>query len=144
MKSDAAHRLLTAWRWRGRLRIVCLRITAAIPCSQRTILSCRAWRMNARRRRMRICPRLSMRRAWSFCMPFRTARPVKATACRWRSLPAARAHLAHLSGDLPRARMETHPALEKLRALDPKNMRARDALNALFELHALAMAHWNG
>src|SRR5260364_20308 len=40
--------------------------------------------MNARRRRMRICPRLSMRRAWSFCMPFRTARPVKATACRWR------------------------------------------------------------
>ncbi|CCD29414.1 DNA mismatch repair protein MutS [Candidatus Glomeribacter gigasporarum BEG34] len=59
-------------------------------------------------------------------------------------IEAARAHLAHLSGDLPRARMETHPALEKLRALDPKNMRARDALNALFELHALAMAHWNG
>ncbi len=36
-------------------------------------------------------------------------------------------------------RSALHPALEKLRALNPDEMRARDALNALFELHALAM-----
>jgi DNA mismatch repair protein MutS len=38
----------------------------------------------------------------------------------------------------PASSPEPHPALEKLRALDPNELRPRDALDLLYELHELA------
>jgi DNA mismatch repair protein MutS len=36
------------------------------------------------------------------------------------------------------APLQEHPVLEKLRAVDPNNLRPRDALDLLYELHELA------
>jgi DNA mismatch repair protein MutS len=35
---------------------------------------------------------------------------------------------------------QTHPALEKLRSIDPNDLKPRDALDLLYELHDLASA----